>query len=256
MSGKTILSIGIASLLLFSPAYAVEKGSYRTLLKRSGEVLWQASWTVGTVQENGREIVRFEEEGSGRYNASPEDIRWTVQASYIDQDPPLVLETRRVARGADNTVLWERHKIFDRVKGRLIAEQFQHGKLKEREVECMPSGRIYTSETLPMLLRGLDFKAREPAVFYTFSSDGDLRKVRAYVRGVETIRVPAGVFECYKVELRLDLGPATLLAKAFVPKTFMWFTVAPPHHWVKFEGLERGLGSPYVAMELVDKQDQ
>ena len=54
------------------------------------------------------------------------------------------------------------------------------------------------------------------------------------------------------MELILDLGLLNLLTKYFLPKTYMWFTVKEPHTWVKYEGLESGLGSPYVMMELIE----
>jgi hypothetical protein len=58
-----------------------------------------------------------------------------------------------------------------------------------------------------------------------------------------------GDIDCYKVELVPHLGILNLV-KAFFPKTYLWFSVAPPHFWVKYEGLEEGLGTPQVVVDL------
>ena len=61
--------------------------------------------------------------------------------------------------------------------------------------------------------------------------------------------MPAGEFECYKVELVPGLGVLNLFRFA-IPKAYFWFTVDPPHYWVRYEGLENGRGTPQVVMEL------
>jgi hypothetical protein len=63
--------------------------------------------------------------------------------------------------------------------------------------------------------------------------------MRARVVGREWIRVPAGLFDCFKVALELT-GLTGALAALKLPPLFMWHTVAAPHFWVKYQGPEGG----------------
>lgn len=53
-----------------------EEGSYRTLLKKSGQVIWQADWSVMKTNKDNKEIIKITERGRGKYNDSPKDISW------------------------------------------------------------------------------------------------------------------------------------------------------------------------------------
>jgi len=260
-SGISLVITGI--LLILSPiiAYsqdlsqlkisATEEGAYRTLLKKSGKVIWQASWSVNKTHKDGKDIVKITERGKGKYNDSPQDVKWVMETSLIPGNNPLILETIRTTRDSGNDELWRRNKIFDYPNRKLIAEQFEYGKLKKRKTAHLPGTITFTSDILAIFLRGYDFGASQPFDFYIFSSEAKLFRIQAQVVGTETVRVPAGEFECYKMELILDLGVVNVLTKYILPKTYMWFSKEQPHSWVKFEGLESGIGSPYVVMELL-----
>jgi len=253
--------IGISLLLFPLIAYsqdlaqfkisATEEGSYRTLLKKSGKVIWQASWSVMKTNKDGKEIVRITEQGSGKYNDSPQNINWVMETSLIPGNNPLILETIRIAHDPGNNEIWRRNKIFDYRNRKLIAEQLEYGKLKKRKTSHLPATVTFTSDVLAILLRGYNFETPTPFDFYIFSSEAKLFRIQAQVVGTEIVQVPAGEFECYKMELILDLGIANLVTKYILPKTYMWFTKKSPHYWVKFEGLESGIGSPHVVMELL-----
>lgn len=62
--------------------------------------------------------------------------------------------------------------------------------------------------------------------------------------------VPAGRFECYKIQLSVG-GFLGWIADLVLPGMYMWHAVAPPHMWVKSQGPAGGPGSPEVVMELV-----
>lgn len=256
-------SVFICFFLLLSPCLiyaqdlsrlkisASEEGSYRTLLKKSRKVIWQASWSIRETTKDGKKIVKITEKGSGKYNDSAQDISWVMETSFIPGKNPLILETIRTARDSLNNQIWKRNKLFDHPHKKLIAEQFESGELKKRKAINLPETITFTSDVLAILLRGYNFEAPEPFHFYIFSSEAKLFKIQAQVIGTEIVRVPAGEFECYKMKLTLDLGVANLLTKHILPKTYMWFSKDPPHYWVKFEGLESGIGSPHVIMELL-----
>lgn len=148
--------------------------------------------------------------------------------------------------------MWKKNTIFDYSKKSLIAEHFQEGKLTKRKILPRPEGAVVTSEILSLILRGYNFESKELCDFYVFSSDAKLTKLQALKINIETVRVPAGEFECYKIEITLDLGLANYLSRHLFPKTYLWFTVKKPHFWVKYKGMESGINSPHVVMEIAD----
>lgn len=229
-----------------------EEGIYRTLLKKSGKVIWQASWSVKKMVKDGKEIMKMSERGRGNYNNSSIDINWVVETRFVSQYNPFVLETKRTVFSPGNKELWRKNKIFDYSQKRLIAEHFNYEKFTKRKLVPLPEEIVFTSEILSLILRGYNFEAQEPFSFYIFSSDAKLFKMQAQKIDKEIVRVPAGKFECYKIEIFPDLGFMNYLSRHFFPKTYLWFTVKKPHFWVKYEGLESGLNSPYVVMEIIE----
>ena len=60
---------------------------------------------------------------------------------------------------------------------------------------------------------------------------------------IETIEVPAGKFECYKVTIDPDFSHffgkwawISFIIKPLVPDFYVWYDVEAPHPMVKFEG--------------------
>ena len=85
---------------------------------------------------------------------------------------------------------------------------------------------------------------------HLLSNEPKLYEVTFEARGRETVRTPAGEFECYKIEVVPHLGVLSNLAKLFAAKSYFWFTVSTPHVWVRYEGYENGPGTPRIRMEL------
>ncbi len=82
------------------------------------------------------------------------------------------------------------------------------------------------------------------------------------VDAIETVKVPAGEFECYKIRLDPDyksiMGSwswASPLIKRFVPDYYFWVDVNAPHQLVRFQGTFGPVGgSPPQAHELVSSK--
>lgn len=86
--------------------------------------------------------------------------------------------------------------------------------------------------------------------------------VTAEVKGTEKIKVPAGEFECYKIELRYapDTIPIFKLlpsyfAEKLIPSYYLWVDKKAPHTMVRFQGQLEGMTSPEQAQELVKIHD-
>ncbi len=67
-------------------------------------------------------------------------------------------------------------------------------------------------------------------------------------KGVEPVDVGGKTIDCYKIQMIPDLGFLGIFAP-FVPKTYFWYRVASPHDFIRYEGLESGLNTPYIVMQ-------
>ena len=85
----------------------------------------------------------------------------------------------------------------------------------------------------------------------------------------EKVRVPAGDFECYKMDMTPDATPmmnnapmnipggVKSVAQEFMPSILRWYSAKPPHCLIKYEGF-RCMGTPEKAViaELVSIEEE
>jgi hypothetical protein len=91
------------------------------------------------------------------------------------------------------------------------------------------------------LLRCFPFKSAEKITFDIVMHDPDnVRAVKMYIKylGEEDVKVKAGKFHCYK----LEMGCEKMIENLVWPyKYYFWFTSDAPHHFVKYQGREPDL---------------
>jgi hypothetical protein len=91
---------------------------------------------------------------------------------------------------------------------------------------------IYSRYAYFMSLRGFPFEKEDEVRFKSYMNEyGNALTMRTIYKGKEKIKVPAGVFECYKLEMSVA-GWQSNFAK---DKYYLYFTVAKPHYFVKFD---------------------
>jgi len=144
-------------------------------------------------------------------------------------------------------VLVER-KRFDTLKGMLRFERQPSTGPAEEKVLSIPSDTLI-AEGIAGVLRYLMFDNPLKFPAHVLSNEPRIYRVSFEGRGKERIKTPAGEFDCYKIEMVPHVGPLNL-GRYFAPDTFFWFTVEPPHFWVRYQGPENGPGTPEVVMEL------
>jgi len=154
----------------------------------------------------------------------------------------LILTTLTGAR-----LLTER-KHFDVAKSMVRFErQRPEARSEVKSLKILPDTLIV--EGIAGILRYLKFDQTGPFPAHLLTNEPRLYSVAFEIRGKERVKTPAGDFDCYKVEMVPHLGVLNVV-RYFFPKTFFWFSVAPPHFWVRYEGLENGPGTPEIVMEL------
>lgn len=95
--------------------------------------------------------------------------------------------------------------------------------------------------TLPLVLRGLDFKPGTERGFYIWFNPTMVFLAKLVVKGEEDVSVPAGKFRCHRLEIGPDLvdfaGPVVgRLLKPVIAPYIAWLDTKPPHRIVRYQG--------------------
>ncbi|MBN2442479.1 MAG: hypothetical protein JXJ04_14080, partial [Spirochaetales bacterium] len=96
---------------------------------------------------------------------------------------------------------------------------------------------------IDQLFRGLPFK--EIKSFKLRSAEGGDFTMLVKIKKETTIKTKIGDIPCYELELGL-----TGFWGTFLPKSYFWYSIAPPHYCVKFKGQSGPPGSPTRTIEL------
>jgi hypothetical protein len=110
-------------------------------------------------------------------------------------------------------------------------------------VNVPPGAEPAVDSSLLLLLRSFPFGT--PAVWRLLMVDFSQVTIAATVSHVATerIRVPAGEFECHRMEVVVALGPLK-------PRVTFWISSAEPHFLVRHEG-KKGPFTPYYETSLL-----
>ncbi len=238
-----------ADPLKVPPMGTKERGAVITS-EKGGGTRWKAEWTLEQITMDGQRVVRFTEAGQGRYSPFHQEVRWTVEAFWKAGETFSPLRFEKRVSDLNGRLLVRERKVFDRARGKVRFERQDSvaGTSVTKEMEVPPD--TLAVEGIGTALRSLPFDPPRPFRTHLFTNEPALYEVTLQPRGRERVKTEAGEFECYKVELVPNLGLLSMF-RVFVPKTYFWFTVAPPHFWVRYQGLESGLKTPHVVMELV-----
>jgi len=214
---------------------------------KTGQRRWTADWTMEPFEQDGRKAVRFTEAGQGRVSPYSGDVRWSLEAVWSAENGFRPLDFKKVVTSSTGMPVATERKHFDLKNGTVRFErQFSNGKSEIKSLSIPPD--TLAVEGIAGVLRFLPFDQLSfPA--HLLSNEPRIYSVTFEKRGTERITTPAGQFDCYKIEVVPHVGVLNVF-RSFFPKTFFWFTVAPPHFWVQYEGLENGAGTPEIVMEL------
>jgi hypothetical protein len=113
----------------------------------------------------------------------------------------------------------------------------------EKVFRVPPEVPLFVEPSVILLLRRFPF--RQPVEQRLFATDFSGHGLWATLAlgGRERVPVPAGEFDCYRMELTLQMF-------LFRPKILLWVSVEPPHFLVKQVG-KRGAFTPRYVTELL-----
>lgn len=245
-----VLPPGLAAEPIPMPPLAVrEQGEYRARDLKSGQELWRTHWLLTQDLEQGRPVLRLREDGK-RLGESVVPPTWTVRMTIDLWGTAPRLSSVREAQDASGRPAHVEHRELDYAagSGRIVTTDVATGKAETQTVRV--TRQSITPELLAAALRLLPGAPDRQMRFDLITRGGTTIGMRAKVLGREHVEVPAGGFDCLKVELD-PTGFYGVLADIMLPRLFMWHTASSPHYWVKYQGPEGGLGSRQIVRELV-----
>jgi hypothetical protein len=257
-NGLLILALLLASNLALAENFATPSIPQTTRTKvtatekNSGKKLWNATQTRELINDNGKIFIRIVEEGKGNYNGSKVPLEWKFEGYYYTQ-PNLhpYYSSHKVFSEAGALQLAE-NLVYDQGAKKVLYSRQDNGKLSNKTLMFYED--LIDNYLLATAMISYPFKEKRNFKFHQITEDQSIYLATISYKGKEKVTVPAGTFDCHKVELTVDLGPLGFVG-AFLPKLYFWFADTDSPFFVKYEGLESGLGTPYVIIELNETKE-
>lgn len=116
------------------------------------------------------------------------------------------------------------------------------------EKQTFKDGEIKIADfnILMYIMRGYPF-GRLPSLKIGYYGEGNEKgyTMTLSYKGLEKVTIKDKTYECHK----LDFGMSSFIG-TFLPKLNLWYSAAPPHYLVKYEGPEGPPGTPKRVLEL------
>lgn len=250
---KLVLLLLILFVFAFS-AYAerfnvtyisLQPKSIKVFKKDDGKYLWQYVTQARTLEAGGRTMLKITENCKGIWN-NRDERTWQSESYYF-------YENNRVV--PDRAAL-----TFYDLKGKVVEKIEKRYSPADKKVYCVKNNEkkeydfendLVDKEVLGVCMMNFSFGRKEDFDFHMMTNEPAHYRMTMVNRGIEALTFNGATVECYKVQMVPDLGFLGIFAP-FVPKTYFWYEVKSPHEFVRYEGLESGLNTPYIFMQAVD----
>ncbi|MFC1511548.1 hypothetical protein ACFL5U_04125 [Candidatus Margulisiibacteriota bacterium] len=253
---KRIILMGLMILLLASSAayatvfdmkYLAEGSStLKTKDKSSDKHLWQSTITTKKIKYQGKDFLYAVDSGSGIWGKDKKPKTWRTESYALIQGNRIIpYSVKVVFKDKQGKVLRQLEKFYDLEKKKVFCDD--NGKAKKYDFK----DDLLDKEFMGVAQSNYPFAAKKDYIYHILTHEPTLYKITLKYRGKEVLRTQGKEIECHKIQMIPDLGALNIFG-AFVPKTYFWYETKPPHEFVRYEGLESGLGTPYVVMEAVD----
>ena len=229
----------------------VVKLRYEAINKSNGEKLWKENYTLSTGLQGERKYLLINVKGKGKFAGSDTSTRWEVN-SYYYIDPSV-------------RPCYSKKQIYSLAGMPLVTETFYY-EPDSRKVyfnhENHLTGQV-RGKTLnwyndmvdrygyPLVLLSYPFAERREVKFHYISDDPKIYSFIFSYAGLEKVVVPAGSFPAHKIKLMVDLGLLNLM-QGFLPNNYYYISDTDPKIFLKYDGLEAGLGTPAVEIKLLE----
>lgn len=253
MARKTLLTILFLLIIvdlgyseIFEVTYISPKAkSIKCFNKDDGKYLWQYVTKAQTMEVDGKVMLKLTEDCKGLWGKKYER-NWKSESYYAYEGGRVV---------PDRATL-----TFYDLAGKIVDKLEKKYSSKDGKVYCLKNGEkkgfdfeedLIDKEVLGVCLMNYPYGRKEDFEFHMMTNEPAHYKMTMVNRGIDVLTTNGHTVECYKLQMIPDLGFLGIFAP-FVPKTYFWYEVKAPHEFVRYEGLESGLNTPYIVMETAD----
>ncbi|MFH1039107.1 MAG: hypothetical protein V1789_10625 [PVC group bacterium] len=230
---------------------------YRCRLPDSQTVRWEGERRVKRLMDAPPDsyTASYREEGifgdENRKECRLIESRFTLTGGQLAP-----LRSRETIRDQAGEVVNTLEITFDRERGEVRTQTVSgRGGIIRSDRFTLEPRMVYTQE-LWLLLRSFPFPrpGREDGEMTCEILTGKPASYSLLIQydGREDVTTPAGTFSCHRLRMIPDLGVLTWLGKLAAPTIYLWFTIEPPHHWIRYAGPESGPGTPEVVIETIE----
>jgi len=249
---KKILLVSIASVVLACSAHAEIfnithiSGIPREITaheKDSGKYLWRSTTAVSTAEIGGHKCVKITEDGAGQYGSDKKYRTWQVESIYLYENNTIIPQrSDLVFKDKDGVITGMLRTVFDSAEGTVKCKLLNENKRFDYK------DGIIDKNGLGVALMNYPYDRKKDFVFPMLTNEPAFYNMTLVNKGIDALTVNGRTIECYKLQMIPDLGFLGIFAP-FVPKTYFWYKAAYPHEFMRYEGLESGLNTPYIVMQ-------
>ncbi|MCX5749130.1 MAG: hypothetical protein NTZ10_02670 [Candidatus Saganbacteria bacterium] len=243
----TLMIMFAASALAdhFSISYVPDGITVKTSAKdkSSGKALWQNTIQYQKVNYKGKNMFYTQEQGSGIYGPDKTYKSWVTRSySFLQGNRLIPSEVQILMKDKNGKAVRKIEKYYNAQTERVICVVNSNTKTFN-----FKDGML-DKEMMSACLMNFPFGQKDSMQYYLLTPEPAVYNMTVYYRGKETLSKDGGQIECYKLEIVPDLGAINIFG-AFIPKMYFWYETNAPHDFVRYEGLESGLGTPYIVID-------
>ncbi len=211
--------------------------------KTSNQPLWASEIKWGEYNIDNKPFAVFAEKGSGIYGKDRKFKNWE-SANYYRRDGMMLIpdHSKLVYKDQSGAIIQTIETNYD-FKTRIITLKIDG---TEKQFELKED--LIDRQLLGTALAEYDFKEKRDFIFPMMTNEPRVYMMTVRYTGEESLQIGKQMVACYKIQMIPDLGSLNIFG-SFVPKTYFWYTRAEPHLFIRYEGLESGLGTPYIVIE-------
>lgn len=242
-----LLALLMVSAASYAEVFRVSEISFKAkdikaYNKDDGKYLWQSVSRSQTMEADGKVVLKITEDSKGLWGNKNERT-WKVENYY--------------SYSGDRVIPDHSSVTFYDPSGKVAEKQEKRYSQKDGKVHCLKNDEkkefdfeddLIDKELLGTCLMNYPYGRKDDFEFHMMTNEPAHYKMTMVNKGIDKIKVNGKEFECYKLQMVPDLGFLGIFAP-FVPKTYFWYQKQAPHDFVRYEGLESGLNTPYIVME-------
>lgn len=238
---------GIAYAEIFKITHISEKPKeISAYQKDNGKYLWHSRNISATYEADGNVFLRITEDGSGQYGNDKKYKTWHAESVYLYENNTMTPRSSYLEfKDKDGVTVGLQKTIFDPKEGIVKCKLLNERKEFEFKEGMLDKNGLGTA------MMNYPYDRKKDFVFPMLTNEPAFYNMTLVNKGIEALTVNGKTIECYKVQMIPDLGFLGIFAP-FVPKTYFWYKAAYPHEFVRYEGLESGLNTPYIVMQAVE----